>query len=108
MFIHPPRCCVGVAVAAKAGAGLWLLSLCLAALAAQRGPVHPTQASTPALCRHPAWGLPLGGMASPPVLLKISLCHPQTPQGSYTGFKPWDFLAVSVLQDGLLKPADCW
>lgn len=71
------------------------------------GPVHPTQTGTCDLCPHPAWVSPLVGWQGP-LSPKTSLCHPQTLLGSCTGFSPREFMALCVLQDGLLKPAYGW
>lgn len=87
MFIHPPHCCVGAAVASKArllvAALLVLGSPCCPAWA-----VHPTQAGTPALCHHLVWGLPLGGMASPPCPSENVPVPPPEPAGGLHWIQP--------------------
>ena len=74
MLVHSPCCCVGVAITAKAEAGLWLLFLHLTALALQvllpgGGPGTPRrQAPLPSPIILPgegAWVFPTAGLQVP-------------------------------------------
>lgn len=103
-YIHSPTSLLRWCCCSCQGRGcLWLLSLCLAAPAAQFGPVHPLrQAPCP---------LPLACLGSPPWCDGKSPCPsenvpvpPPDPRGELHCQPLGLHGSLSVLQDGLLNP----
>lgn len=113
LLVHSPCCCVGVAVAAEVGAGLWLLFLSLATFAHRH--CCTERAHAPHAGRHPcpllSSCLGRGLRSSPwcdhksPRVSEITLCHPWTLQGDPQWVQPF---GISQLLCATGRSAETW